>query len=182
MTPNNTPNKMSQFIFLTRWLQTPLYVGLVLVLLVYVYEFAAGLLHLVLSANSLTENEVMIKALDLIDVVMIANLLIMVIIGGYQTFVSRLNLHSHPDQPEWLDEVNAGTMKVKLALALVGISSIHLLRTFIDPGNKMNYDIMWQVVIHLTLMLSAIAIALTNWLMVQHQSKKAQAHNLNLKG
>lgn len=169
----HSPNKMSRFIFMSRWLQAPLYLGLIIVLLVYVYEFGVGLLHLILGANLLTENEFMIKALDLIDVVMIANLLIMVIIGGYQTFVSRLNLQAHPDQPEWLDEVNAGSMKVKLALALIGISSIHLLRTFIDPGNKMNFAIMWQVVIHLTLIVSAISIALTNWLMIQHQSIKS---------
>lgn len=166
------PNKMSLIIFSTRWLQAPLYIGLIIVLLVYVYEFALGLLDLVMGANLLSENEIMMKALDLIDVVMIANLLIMVIIGGYQTFVSRLHLQNHPDQPEWLDEVNAGTMKVKLALALIGISSIHLLRTFIDPGNKMNFSIMWQVIIHLTLIVSAISIALTNRLMFNHKQLK----------
>ncbi len=168
----SSPTAMSRFIFSTRWLQAPLYIGLIIVLLVYVYEFAVGLLHLILGINLLSENEIMMKALDLIDVVMIANLLIMVIIGGYQTFVSRMHLHSHPDHPEWLDEVNAGTMKVKLALALIGISSIHLLRTFIDPSNKMNFAIMWQVVIHLTLILSAISIAFTNHLMSFNKTSK----------
>jgi uncharacterized protein (TIGR00645 family) len=108
----------------------------------------------------------MLQALDLIDVVMIANLLIMVIVGGYETFVSRLELRRHPDHPEWLDELNAGSMKVKLALALVGISSIHLLRTFIEPGQKDNDAVMWQVIIHLTLVVSAIAISFTNKLII----------------
>jgi len=160
-------------IFSSRWLQAPLYLGLIGILIVYVYEFGWGLWALVKGANTLTETGIMLQALDLIDVVMIANLLIMVIIGGYQTFVSTLNLSKHPDRPEWLDEVNAGTMKVKLALSLVGISSIHLLRTFIDPGQKDNYAVMWQVIIHLTLVASAIAIACTNKLIVHGRPKKA---------
>src|ERR1700687_6020950 len=121
---------LPKFIFWSRWLQAPLYLGLIIVLAVYVYQFALGLIQLVLSANVLQDTDTMLRALDLIDVVMIANLLIMVIIGGYETFVSRMHMRNHPDHPEWLDEVNAGTMKIKLALALVGISSIHLLRTF----------------------------------------------------
>lgn len=127
---------LPRFVFWSRWLQAPLYLGLIIVLGVYVYQFGLGLIHLITQANTLTENQIMLQALDLIDVVMIANLLIMVIIGGYETFVSKLNLHNHPDMPEWLDEVNAGTMKIKLAIALIGISSIHLLRTFIDLSQK----------------------------------------------
>src|SRR5579871_5381995 len=146
-------NPLPKVIFGSRWLQAPLYIGLIVVLIVYVYEFGLGLLHLVVNANTLKETEIMLQALDLIDVVMIANLLIMVIIAGYETFVSRLHLQSNPDHPEWLDEINAGTMKVKLALALISISSIHLLRTFIDPSQKDNYTVMWQVVIHITLII-----------------------------
>jgi len=156
---------LPKLVFGSRWLQAPLYLGLIIVLIVYVYQFALGLIHLVESAKILHESTLMLQALDLIDVVMIANLLIMVIVGGYETFVSRLRLQDHPDQPEWLDQVNAGTMKVKLGLALVGISSIHLLRTFIEPGQKETLEVMWQVVIHVTLVVSAIAIAYTNKLL-----------------
>jgi uncharacterized protein (TIGR00645 family) len=112
----------------------------------------------------------MLLVLDLIDMVLIANLLIMVILGGYETFVSRLNLQGNPDHPEWLDEVNAGTMKIKLAVAIVTISSIHLLRTFIDPAQKEFYVVLWQVVIHLTLVFSAIAIALVDKLMTHSKT------------
>lgn len=154
--------RIPQLIFASRWLQAPLYLGLVVVLGVYVYEFGVSLSHLVMQANTLNETTIMLHALDLIDVVMIANLLIMVIIGGYETFVSRLNLKAHRDSPDWLDEVNAGTLKIKLALSLVSISSIHLLRTFIDPSQKDNYTIMWQVIIHVTLVLSALSIAFSN--------------------
>lgn len=160
---NNVTKQIKEIVFLSRWLQAPLYLGLIIVLGVYVYEFALGLLVLFKLANKVNgSTHLMLQALDLIDVVMIANLLIMVIVGGYETFVSRLKLQEHPDHPEWLDEVNAGTMKVKLALALITISSIHLLRTFIDPTLYSNNTVLWQVVIHITLVVSAIAIALTN--------------------
>ncbi len=166
---NTLTKNLPRFIFWSRWLQAPLYVGLIVVLIVYVYEFAHGLMELVKSAGNIDNSTaIMLQALNLIDVVMIANLLIMVIIGGYETFVSRLNMQHHNDHPEWLDEVNAGTMKIKLSLALITISSIHLLRTFIDPSQYTNDGIMWQVVIHITLVLSAIAIAFTDKLMSKH--------------
>jgi len=163
---------LPQFIFASRWLQAPLYFGLIIVLAVYVYQFALGLILLVKTANALHSTEIMLQALDLIDVVMIANLLIMVIIGGYETFVSHLYLQGHIDKPEWLDEVNAGTMKIKLALALIGISSIHLLRTFIDPAQRPNSVVMWQVVIHMALVLSALAIAFSTKLIAPPRRRK----------
>ncbi len=156
---------LSRMIFLSRWLQAPLYFGLIVVLGVYVYEFALELSRLVGKVGHCSEAEMMLYALDLVDVVMIANLLIMIIVGGYETFVSRLNLSDHPDQPHWLDEVDAGTMKVKVSLALVGISSIHLLRTFIDPAESSNDTAFWQVMIHITLMFSALFIALINYIL-----------------
>lgn len=159
---NKLTKNLPRFIFWSRWLQAPLYVGLIVTLAIYVYEFAEALIHLVLHLNTFDDNQFMLRVLDLIDVVMIANLLIMVIVGGYETFVSHLRLHDHPDHPEWLDEVNAGTMKIKLALALIGISSIHLLKTFLDPGKLTNFGVMWQVVIHLTLVASAVMIAVSN--------------------
>lgn len=116
--------------------------------------------HLVKDAGALSENDVMLLVLGLVDVVMIANLLIMVIIGGYETFVSRINLKNHPDQPEWLSHVNANVLKVKLAMAIVGISSIHLLQTFINAANTSPNTMLWQTVIHLTFVVSAVALAL----------------------
>jgi uncharacterized protein (TIGR00645 family) len=116
--------------------------------------------HLVTDAGHLTENEVMLLVLGLVDVVMIANLLIMVIIGGYETFVSRINLKNHPDQPEWLSHVNANVLKVKLAMAIVGISSIHLLQTFINASQVSSDTMLWQTIIHLTFVISAVALAL----------------------
>lgn len=161
MNDTRTPRQktLGSLIFLSRWLQAPLYLGLIVVQGVYVYRFMLELWHLVQDVNGLKETAIMLGVLGLIDVVMIANLLIMVIIGGYETFVSRLNLEGHPDQPEWLSHVNAGILKVKLATALIGISSIHLLKTFIDVDKHSDKEVVWQVAIHLTFVASAVILA-----------------------
>ena len=164
---NQIIKPMEYFIFWSRWLQAPLYLGLIIAQGVYVYQFMHELALLVTKAGSLNENEVMLIVLGLIDVVMIANLLIMVIIGGYETFVSRLDLEGHPDQPEWLSHVNAGVLKVKLAVALISISSIHLLRTFINAGHTEDRVIIAQIAIHVSFLFSAIAIAYTDKIMMQ---------------
>ena len=150
---------MGSFIFLSRWLQAPLYFGLIVAQGVYVYHFMVELWHLLQKTTTITETEIMLVVLGLIDVVMIANLLIMVIIGGYETFVSRLRLEGHPDQPEWLSHVNAGILKVKLATALIGISSIHLLKSFINADKLDTKTLLWQVVIHVTFVASALILA-----------------------
>ncbi len=160
---------LPQLIFASRWLQLPLYLGLIVAQCVYVVLFLKELWHLVHYAFSFTEQQIMLLVLGLIDVVMISNLLIMVIVGGYETFVSRLKLHNHPDQPEWLSHVNASVLKIKLAMAIIGISSIHLLRTFIEAGNlgsdKTGYTetgVMWQTIIHGLFILSALGIAIVD--------------------
>jgi len=159
---------LPQLIFGSRWLQLPLYLGLIVAQGVYVLLFLKELWHLVLGAMKFTEQEIMLVVLGLIDVVMISNLLIMVIVGGYETFVSRMELEKHPDQPEWLSHVNASVLKIKLAMAIIGISSIHLLRTFIYAGSLgreaslspyTETGVMWQTIIHGLFVLSAIGIA-----------------------
>jgi uncharacterized protein (TIGR00645 family) len=157
---------LPQLIFGSRWLQLPLYLGLILAQGVYVMLFLKELWHLVAHATSFTEQQIMLLVLGLIDVVMISNLLVMVIVGGYETFVSRLRLQGHPDQPEWLDHVNASVLKIKLAMAIIGISSIHLLRTFIEAGHIgqptgriTEAAVLWQTIIHIAFILSAIGIA-----------------------
>ena len=161
-------------IFGSRWLQVPLYVGLIIAQGIYVVLFVKELWHLFAHAFDFSEQQIMLAVLGLIDVVMISNLLVMVIVGGYETFVSRLNLRGHPDEPEWLSHVNASVLKIKLAMAIIGISSIALLRTFIAAGNlgsdRASYTeagVMWQVVIHITFVLSAIGIAFVDRLSEQ---------------
>jgi uncharacterized protein (TIGR00645 family) len=169
---------LERSIFGSRWLQAPLYVGLILAQCVYVYQFFIELWHLMHTAATGNFDKalapdlgtfIMLNVLGLIDVVMIANLLIMVIIGGYETFVSRLHLDDHSDQPEWLSHVNAGVLKVKLATALISISSIHLLKTFITVMAQTtvnNHGVMWQCIIHGIFVFSAIALAWTDKLMM----------------
>jgi uncharacterized protein (TIGR00645 family) len=180
---------LPNLIFMSRWLQLPLYLGLILAQAVYVFHFWVELTHLIEAALGskqaldslvksigyteafkngevqLNETVIMLVVLALIDVVMISNLLIMVIVGGYETFVSRMNLQGHPDQPEWLSHVNASVLKVKLATAIIGISSIHLLKTFINAGNYTDKVLIAQTVIHITFLLSALAIAYTDRVM-----------------
>lgn len=186
-TPPNPLKPLPNLIFASRWLQLPLYLGLIAAQAVYVFHFWVELVHLLEAAfgnqhalqtlvnsigyktdapvTSLNETVIMLVVLGLIDVVMISNLLIMVIVGGYETFVSRLNLEGHPDQPEWLSHVNASVLKVKLATAIIGISSIHLLKTFINAANYDEKVLIWQTVIHIAFLLSALAIALADRLM-----------------
>jgi uncharacterized protein (TIGR00645 family) len=178
---------LPNLIFASRWLQLPLYLGLIVAQGVYVVHFLVELLHLVEAAfgseealrslitsigyktttpvTTLNETVIMLVVLALIDVVMISNLLIMVIVGGYETFVSRMNLEGHRDQPEWLSHVNASVLKVKLATAIIGISSIHLLKTFINADNYTDRALIAQTVIHIAFLLSAMAIAFTDRLM-----------------
>nr|WP_245585127.1 TIGR00645 family protein [Solimonas flava] len=181
---------MPALIFSSRWLQLPLYLGLIVAQGVYVILFVKELWHLIHGAFELREQEVMLIVLGLIDVVMISNLLVMVIVGGYETFVSRLRLEGHPDQPEWLSHVNASVLKVKLAMAIIGISSIHLLKTFIEAGalglpvcgaadaaarctNSTPTGVMWQTIIHCVFIASAIGIAWTDRLMASTNGKHA---------
>jgi uncharacterized protein (TIGR00645 family) len=178
---------LPNLIFASRWLQLPLYLGLIVAQAIYVWLFWQELYYLVMAAfgdagalghilDSVTvegatrpkkpnETVIMLVVLGLIDVVMISNLLIMVIVGGYETFVSRMNLQGHPDQPEWLSHVNASVLKVKLATAIIGISSIHLLKTFINAASYDEKTILAQVGIHITFLLSALAIAWTDRIM-----------------
>lgn len=177
-------------IFTSRWLQAPLYLGLIVAQAIYVWVFLKELWHLfdgvfIDQAHAFTEAQIMLAVLGLIDVVMIANLLIMVIIGGYETFVSRIRVDGHPDQPEWLSHVNANVLKVKLAMAIVGISSIHLLKSFIEIGalggakDSEQYTgegVMWQVIIHCVFILSALALALIDR-MSYHKAAPGETHD-----
>lgn len=155
---------LPNFIFMSRWLQVPLYLGLIVAQFIYVWQFGIELVHLVegtffTAGAKFTDTQIMLLVLGLIDVVMISNLLVMVIVGGYETFVSRLRLEGHPDQPEWLSHVNAAVLKVKLATAIIGISSIHLLATFIEAERLSEKALIWQTLIHLAFVISAVAIA-----------------------
>ncbi len=164
---NKLETIFEKFIFLSRWIQAPLYAGLIVGGMLYTYKFLVELLHLCTVINKITEVELMLGILTLVDITMVANLLIMVIIGGYSTFVSRLDIEKHEDKPEWLQKIDAGTLKVKLASSLVGISSIHLLQTFINIKNHESEHVMWQVIIHFLFLTSALMLAFTEKILHQ---------------
>ena len=168
------PNPIARIIFASRWIQLPIYLGLIVVQMIYAWKFLKALWHLIVSLGVMDENTIMLAVLNLIDVVMIANLLLMVIVGGYETFVSRLNTDNHLDQPEWLDHVNASVLKVKLSMAIISISSIHLLQTFINAGAIPAEKIQWQILLHLTFLLSALAMAYTDKII--NSNHTAQPH------
>jgi uncharacterized protein (TIGR00645 family) len=152
-------------VFGSRWIQAPLYAGLIVVELLYAYKFLVELWEIVLHINKMNETVFMLGVLGLIDVTMVANLLTMVIIGGYATFVSKLDLEQHPDRPDWLTHVDPGTIKIKLAASLIGISSIHLLKAFVDVANENLEHIKWKIFIHMTFLASAILLAWTDKIM-----------------
>ncbi len=158
---NKIETTFEKIIFASRWLQAPLYAGLIVGGILYAYKFIIELIHLVTEINQITETVLMLGVLTLVDITMVANLLIMVIIGGYSTFVSRMDIDKHEDKPEWLQKVDAGTLKVKLAGSLVGVSGIHLLQTFINMKNHDIEHVKWQVIIHIVFLISSIMLAYT---------------------
>lgn len=156
---NRIERAFEKVIFASRWVQAPVYGGLIIGAMLYTYKFAVELFHLCMTVNEISEALLMLGILTLVDVTMVLNLLVMVIIGGYATFVSRIHLEDHEDRPDWLEKVNAGTLKVKLAGSLVGVSGIHLLKGFINIGNKNPEEIKWQVIIHVVFLFSTLMLA-----------------------
>ncbi len=157
---------VESFIFSSRWIQLPMYLGLIMGSILYTYKFGVELLHLITHIQDLSESAVMLIILTLVDFTMVANLLFIVVIGGYSTFVSKLSiLDDHEDRPEWLQKVDAGTLKVKLAASLVGVSGIHLLQSFINIANKTYIDVAFQIVIHVVFLFSTLLLAYSEKIM-----------------
>ncbi len=169
-------NGVEYIVFASRWLQAPLYIGLIAVQGIYTYKFIVELIHIIGSSYVSSELQLLLGILGLIDVTMVANLVAMVIIGGYATFVSKLNLKNHEDKPDWLDHIDPGTIKVKLSSSLIGISSIHLLRTFIDIKEVDQNQIKWQVIIHMTFIASTIFLAFSEYIMSKKHISSSHKH------
>lgn len=169
--PLSASNQVEAFfesiVFASRWIQAPLYAGLIVAELLYAYKFLIELWEMVVHIKQMEETVFMLGVLGLIDVTMVANLLTMVVIGGYATFVSKLDLEQHPDRPDWLTHVDPGTIKIKLAASLIGISSIHLLKGFVDVANENPEHLKWKIFIHMTFLASAILLAWTDKIMLK---------------
>lgn len=165
---------IERIIFASRWVQAPLYGGLIVASVLYAYKFLLELIHLIETVNGVSEEVLMLGILTLVDITMVLNLLIMVIIGGYATFVSRLNIDHHEDRPDWLEKVDAGSLKVKLAGSLVSISGIHLLKSFINISNKSPEAVKWQIIIHLVFLVSILVLAYSEKIMHDQHAHKTK--------
>lgn len=160
-------NTFEAFIFWSRWVQAPLYGGLAIGCFLYLAKFFQELLHL--QHVLLLENEakIMLIVLSLVDISMVMNLVVMVTIGGYSIFTSKIDVDMHDDKPLWLDGLDAGMLKIKLATSLASISGVQLLKTFVDyreslPGDKPPYtDVVMEVIIHMVFIFSAMLLAVT---------------------
>lgn len=165
---------IEQFIFFSRWFQLPVYLGLIVATLLYTFKFLSQLWHLISDFSVMTENTIMLSVLGLIDISMVINLLVIVFIGGYSTFVSKIDFDNHEDKPDWLSKINASSLKIKLIISLVSISGVHLLKTFIDIHNVPLQDALLQIGIHMVFILSALLLAYTDKIM--HSYENAQTH------
>ena len=159
---------IEKFIFWSRWLQMPVYLGLIVASIMYAGKFMVQLWHLVSGFSVMTENMIMLSILGLIDISMVINLLVVVFIGGYVTFVSKIDFDGHVDKPDWLMKINASTLKIKLIISLVSISGVHLLKTFIDIHNIPLQDDIMQVAILLVFLISALILAYSDKVMHSH--------------
>ena len=165
---------IEKVIFWSRWLQMPIYLGLIVASFMYSIKFMVQLWHLVSDFSGMTENTIMLSVLGLIDISMVINLLVVVFIGGYVTFVSKIDFEGHADRPDWLTKINASTLKIKLIISLVSISGVHLLKTFIDIHNIPLQDAIMQVAIHLVFLISALILAYTDKVMHSHGTSISQ--------
>jgi uncharacterized protein (TIGR00645 family) len=150
---------IEQTILASRWLLVPVYLALAATLAVFGIKAVQETIHLFEKVLIMSEIEITLAVLALIDLALIANLLVMVILSGYETFVSTLDLAEGQEKPSWLGKVDAATLKIKLAVSIVAISSIHLLRAFMNVGGNEQKEIFWLVVVHLTFVVSALLMA-----------------------
>lgn len=168
----NFEKYIERFIFFSRWMQLPVYLGLIVASILYVFKFMIQLWHLISNFSMMNENVIMMTVLGLIDISMVINLLVVVFIGGYITFVSKITFGNHEDKPDWLSKINASSLKIKLIISLVSISGVHLLKTFIDIHNIPLQDAVLQIVIHIVFIISALLLAYTDKIMYSHETSK----------
>ena len=154
---------LERFMLASRWLQVPLYVALVVVLAVIVAKFPFKVWELVRQATSTEESDLIVQVLSLVDVILVANLVVMVIIAGYENFVSRLESTTEGERLSWIGRLDSGALKVKLATSVVIISAVHLLQRFLE-GDFDSNKLYALVIMHLAFVVTAVLLALTDWL------------------
>ena len=149
---------LERLLFACRWLLAPLYLGLALALIVLGIKFFQEAYHLLAEVLVKEESDIVLKVLSLIDISLVGSLIVMVMFSGYENFVSRIDHDAGTDAPAWLSKLDSGTLKLKVAASIVAISSIHLLRVFMNALHTPNDKIMWYVILHLTFVVSAVLL------------------------
>ena len=144
--------------YAARWLLAPIYFGLAFALLALAIKFFQEIFHILPAILSLGEAELILKLLSLIDMALVGGLLVMVMFSGYENFVSQLDIEEGKEKLDWLGKMDSGSLKMKVAASIVAISSIHLLRMFMDAQQLESEKLMWYVIIHLTFVVSAFAM------------------------
>ncbi len=149
---------VEKLLFGCRWLLAPMYLGLSLALLALAVKFFQEVGHSLGSVLTLAETDLVLIVLSLIDIVLVGSLIVMVMLSGYENFVSRISVGAQQESPNWLGKLDSGTLKLKVAASIVAISSIHLLRIFMNAEETPNDKIVWYVVLHLTFVVSAVLL------------------------
>lgn len=174
MNKNTIESIIERGLFASRWLLAPIYIGLVGGILVLLYGFFGELVHLLFSLPKLTQNDIILGILSLIDLSLAGNLLMIVIFSGYENFVSKMDTANHEDQPDWKGSVDFASLKLKLIASIVAISGIHLLKVFMNPGKTGTQEIMWMVIIHLVFVISGVLLALMDFIASKSKANKAK--------
>ena len=159
-------------LFASRWLMAPMYIGLSAALVLLLISFVQELAHLVMAVPDITQNDMVLGILSLIDLSLAANLLLIVIFSGYENFVSKMNTEAHEDNPEWKGSVDFSTLKLKLIASIVAISGIHLLKVFMDVAKTPENNIKWMIIIHIVFVISGVLLALMDWIAVRTKQLK----------
>lgn len=149
---------VEKLLFGCRWLLAPMYLGLSLALMALAVKFFQEVAHSLVGLLTLAETDLVLTVLSLIDLVLVGSLIVMVMLSGYENFVSKIDAGSSQDSPAWLGKLDSGTLKLKVAASIVAISSIHLLRIFMNAQDTANDKILWYVVLHLTFVVSAVLL------------------------
>ncbi len=155
-------------LFASRWLLAPIYLGLALTLIALGIKFFQEVLHLLLVAHETAESDLVLVVLSLVDLSLVGSLVVMVMFSGYENFVSRIDVEDEEEKLSWLGKLDAGTLKIKVAASIVAISSVQLLRAFMNIEHLTGDQIMWYVIVHLTFVLSALLLGILDRLAFSH--------------
>jgi uncharacterized protein (TIGR00645 family) len=163
---------LENFIFHSRWLMAPFYVGLVVSLLLLMIKFVQELFHIIPNILSLPESQTILAVLTLVDLSLAGNLLLMVIFSGYENFVSKIDVGDHKDKPEWMGKVDFGGLKLKLIASIIAISGIHLLKSFMNIQNVDKENLFWLIAVHVTFVVSGLLLAAMDYIVSRTKPAK----------